>query len=307
VFPSFYQGLLANLYAQIGDTEAQRAVLEKNLTYGADYWRLARFWFEQDDEKQGWEVVYEGLQKGEGRKTELYEALQQHYQQHADYERILELLKRKLERNDLDHGPRRIHLDGTYQCLWHHYSEENNYDRLLELLDMRVSNNAVDLEFYTEAKRVLTEEHWQAVEPRVLQHLHDRIAEHHEERRKKGWEHTPYTSHELTALAEIYHYKQDVEHLFETVKDNLDLLQKYEAMLLPHHPVEYLESYQAKIERLIVERGRNNYRAAASYANVVKLIYTDHLKQSDDWTAYITNIRAKYKTLRALQQEFAKL
>jgi hypothetical protein len=165
----------------------------------------------------------------------------------------------------------------------------------------------VDLEFYKEAKRVLTEEHWQAVEPRVIKHLQDRIAEHQEERRKKGWVYTPYTSHELTALAEIYHYKQDVENLFETVKENLDLLQKYEMLLLPHYPVEYLERYQAKIERLIAQRGRNNYRAAASYAAVVKQVYTDHLKQPENWTAYIADIRAKNKTLRALQQEVAKL
>lgn len=306
-FPSFYQGLLSNLYAEIGDTEARRAVLEKNLVYGADYWRLAQFWFEQGDDEQGWEIVHDGLQEGKGRKTELYEALQNHYLRHGDYDRILELLKRKLERNDLDHGPRRIHLDGTYQCLWLHYCEENNYDKLLELLDLRVKNNAVDLEFYTEAQRVLTDEHWQAVEPRVIQHLRDRIAEHHEERRKKGWENTPYTSHELTALSEIYHYKGDAENLFQTVKENFDLLQKYEELLLPQHPQEFLERYQAKIERLIAERGRNNYRSAAAYAVVVKQIYTEYMQQPDEWAAYIQGIRTEYTTLRALQQEFAKL
>ena len=305
--PSFYQGLLSNLYAQIGDSDAQRAILEKQLKYGTDYWRLAQFWFQQGDDEQGWEVVHDGLQDGEGRKTELYEALQNHYLGHADYDRILELLKRKLERGDLDHGPRRIHLDGTYQCLWLHYSGENNYDKLLELLDMRVSNNAVDLEFYTEAKRVLTDEHWQAVEPRVIQHLRDRIAEHHEERRKKGWENTPYTSHELTALSEIYHYKEDADNLFETVKDSFDLLQKYESLLLPQHPEEFLERYKAKVDRLIAERGRSSYRAAASHAAIVKHIYTQHVQRPDDWSAYITDIRETYKTLRALQQEFAKL
>jgi hypothetical protein len=141
----------------------------------------------------------------------------------------------------------------------------------------------------------------------VLQHLQDRIAEHLEERRKKGWEHTPYTSHELTALAEIYHFKQDTDNLFETVKDAPDLLQKYEDLLLPHYPVEYRERYQAKIERLIAVRGRSNYKTAASYAAVVKRIYIEHLQQPDEWTAYIAKIRDTYKTLRALQQEFAKL
>lgn len=305
-FPSFYQGLLASLYAQIGDADAQRTVLEKNLQYGMDYWRLAEYWFEQGNKKKALDVIHTGLEKGEGRKAELYEALQKHYRKHKQYDQIRELLERKIERSELDHGPRRINLDTTYECLWNHYTKENNYERCLELLDLRVSNNAVDLEFYKEAEKILTPSDWEAVEPKIIKHLQDRIAEHRQQRQKQGWG-LPYKSDEIIALAEIYHYKEDMDNLFGTVKEHLDLLEKYEALLLPHYPVEYLEHYQSKIDRLIAARGRNNYREAALYAKVVKRIYADVLEKPDDWAQYLSNLRGKHKNLRAFQQEFAKL
>ena len=62
-----------------------------------------------------------------------------------------------------------------------------------------------------------------------------------------------------------------------------------------------------KIDQLIAARGRKNYQAAVPYAKTVKKLYTDILHKPDGWTQYISNLRQKNKTLRAFQEEFARL
>lgn len=75
-YKSYYQSLLADLYNQIGDTDAVQKTLESNLQYGADYWRLAEHWLNQGEYEKAVTIVTEGIEKGEGRKNELYAFMQ---------------------------------------------------------------------------------------------------------------------------------------------------------------------------------------------------------------------------------------
>jgi uncharacterized Zn finger protein len=306
-FTSYYQELIADLYAAIGDTEAQRKTLEANLQYGMDYWRLAEYWFEEGNKEKAWEVVHKGLEKGEGRKIELYEVLQKHYQKRKEYEKIFELLQRKIEHNELDHG-HSFKLDSTYQCLWNRYNKQNDYEGMCKLLEMRLHNNDIDLEFYKEAEKALNENDWQSFEADIIKNLQTRIQEQQQKRKQHGFYFSPlYPSSETSILAEIYHYKKDSDRLFKIVKSNIDLLRKYESLLMPHYTNEYLEQYRKKIDQLIAARGRKHYQAAVPYAKTVKKLYTEILHKPDGWTQYITNLRQKNKTLRAFQEEFARL
>jgi hypothetical protein len=302
-FTSYYQEQIAELYAAIGDTDAQRKTLEKNLQYGADYWRLAQYWFEQGDEKKGLEIIKTGLEKGEGNKTELYEALQQHYQKHNDYSRIFELLERKVAEQKGNY-PHSLKRDSTYQCLWDYCATQHDYQGQQCLLEMRLRGNDVDLEFYQEAEKTLQVTDWQTFEPRIINNLQKRI----QDQRQTTFGLFPHIkTRELEILAEIYHYKNDVARLFETVKNQIDLLRKYEARLMPQYPTDYLEQYRKKINSLIKARGRENYQAAVPYAQAIKHIYTKIWHKSDEWAQYINNLRQEHKTLRALQEEFARL
>ncbi len=55
-----------------------------------DYWRLAEYWIEKGDHDKALNIVQEGLEKGEGRKNELYYYLQEHYQKQGDYKKIIQ-------------------------------------------------------------------------------------------------------------------------------------------------------------------------------------------------------------------------
>jgi uncharacterized Zn finger protein len=303
---SYHQGLLARWYAAIGDTDAQRTTLESKLEYGMDYWSLAQYWFDQGNHKKAFGVILDGIEHGKGRKLELYEALQTHYQQQNEYDKIVKLLHQKIDKNELDQ--RILRTDGAYQCLWQHYEKTHDYSQHKALLELCVTNNEVDLDLYKQAEKTLGDDDWNEFAPKLITNLQDRIAQQQQKQRSLSWSYGfSYGRSETSILADIYHYTQDIDKLFETVNGRVDLLQKYESLLLPHYAVEYLDAYKDRINRLIAARGRKNYQAAVPYVKKMKEIYTKMLESPADWKAYITHLRTSNKTLRALQDELSKM
>ncbi len=300
---SYYKNLLAALYETVGDSEAQRKTLEARLDYGMDYWSLAQYWTGQEEPEKALQVIREGIEKGRGRKIELYAALQEQYEEQGAYEEIFKLLSQKIEKQDLDNRNHFTH-DGTYRCLWEHYSEQGEYQGIVTLLEMRLQHNDIDLEFYQVAEANLTQEDWNDLAPRIRQNLQERIQ--NKQQRTSHW-YVPYAAEESKILAEIYDYSQDVENLFETIKHDVKLLQQYESRLMSVYADEYLKQYRKLIDRLIAARERTNYKTAAQYAAAIKQIYLDVQKDPAAWKQYISSLRATHKRLRALQEEFADL
>ncbi|MCD6578895.1 SWIM zinc finger family protein [bacterium] len=65
---------------------------KKELIYGSDYYDLAKFYKRKKDIKKTIEIAKEGIENGEGRKTELYIMLFEHYK-NRDYEEAMKYLK----------------------------------------------------------------------------------------------------------------------------------------------------------------------------------------------------------------------
>ena len=300
---SYYKNLLASLYEAIDDSEAQRKTLESRLEYGMDYWSLAQYWFKQDHEEKALQAIRDGIEKGQGRKIELYAAIQEHYREQGDYDAILTLLQQKIAQQDLDNRNHFKH-DSTYNLLWQYYSEQGEYQGIVSLLEIRLQHNDIDLEFYQEAETNLTQEDWNDFAPRILENLQNRIR--NRQQRASHW-YVPYASEETRILAEIYDYTEDVHNLFETIKHDVKLLRQYEPRLLQDYAVEYLNQYRTVIDRLIAARGRENYKTAAQYAATIKHIYLDIQHDQTAWKQYLTSLLTANKQLRAMKEEFAKL
>ncbi len=69
-------------------------------------------------------------------------------------------------------------------------------------------------------------------------------------------------------------------------------------------PREAIEIYQKYAERLIDQRGRENYQTASNYLKRVRELY-GRLGENEEWTKYITGLRERNKSLRALKEELA--
>ncbi|GAK61019.1 hypothetical protein U27_00917 [Candidatus Vecturithrix granuli] len=310
---SYHRGLLASLYAAIGDTEAERRALEKDLKYGMDYWRLAEYWYAQGNDERALEIVQQGIERGEGRKDELYDALQRHYEEQQDYSKIFELLQQKIVKKEIG-GYRNLRQDQTYQSLWKHFASKKDYQRQKTLLDLCLKNKDIDLNLYKQAEQTLHAEDWQTFHLKLIEILQQQIQGERRSQNRgmggifSGIAFMPYTSQgAVETFAEIYTHENNTALLFETIKDSIKLLATYEKKLLPEFAAAYLEQYRKQIERLIAARGRENYNAAVPYAKTIKRIYVEMLNTPDKWNDYITTLRQNNETLRAFQEEFVRL
>ncbi len=69
-------------------------------------------------------------------------------------------------------------------------------------------------------------------------------------------------------------------------------------------PRAALAIYRQHAEGLIAARGRDRYREACAYLGTMRDLY-DALGERDTWTSYLTTLRERNRTLRALQEELA--
>ena len=67
-------------------------------------------------------------------------------------------------------------------------------------------------------------------------------------------------------------------------------------------PREAIELYQQHAERLIAQRGRQNYQAASQYLAKMRVLY-ERLGEHEVWTSYMIALREQNRNLRALKEE----
>lgn len=284
--------LLADLYERIGDNEASLKILENNLHYGMDYWRLAEYWIDRKKNDKALEIVKEGLEKGEGRKDELYLYMQKYHEKHKDYDTLLALFKSKIK--EYKSGFYNMGNDEIYKSLLNHYESISDYNGIVNLLELRLTHESQpDFNFYKEAKDKLTIQDWGNYEKRFIANI------------TKIKSNLFYKNTSL--LAEIYDYQDNTDELLKAINGDSELLKKYEDKLFPKYSEEYLEQYKRIVDRHIKSKNRESYRAAAQYAERIKRLYCKVLKETDKWETYVLNLRIANKSLRAMQDEFSHL
>jgi uncharacterized Zn finger protein len=293
-FSSYKRQLLAGLYEEIGDDEASLRALEKDLQYGMDYWRLAQYWIDRGQNDKALEIVKEGLEKGEGRKEELYLYMQKYHERSNDYDAVLTILKSKIQGGRGGYFAS-IGSDEAYKSLMDHYESTGDYAGIVDLLDMRLAHEGrLGFEFYKEAEGKLKGDDWADFERRFIARA-----------KKQGRSHWLYQDENV--LAQIYDYQGSTDELWKVVQGDPGLLRKYEGKLVPIYPEEYVKQYQEVVARYIKNRGRGNYRSAAQYAERIKRLYRNVLKEPKKWETYIQELRTVNKRLRAMQDEFKHL
>ena len=70
------------------------------------------------------------------------------------------------------------------------------------------------------------------------------------------------------------------------------------------HPREAIELYRQRAERLIAQRGRQNYQQACTFLAKMRALY-EKLGERETWTSYVTALREQNRNLRALKEELA--
>ncbi|MCE8425548.1 MAG: hypothetical protein J5U17_07190 [Candidatus Methanoperedens sp.] len=93
----------------------------KKLHYGMDYWDLAAFYIEKGETDKALETAEKGLLKGEGRLTELFQFLADHFAKKGDTANLERIVHTALEKGDEE----KPMLD----IIFEYYRAQGNYEK----------------------------------------------------------------------------------------------------------------------------------------------------------------------------------
>ncbi|RJS85825.1 hypothetical protein CW713_01120 [Methanophagales archaeon] len=268
----------------------ERAYLEmrmENLHYGMDYWDLVEFYVNKDDLQKALETAEQGILKGEGRLTELFQFLFEHLAEERDtanIERIVRvaLTRKSEEKNMLDR-------------LFEYYKAEGNYEKAKEALQkaykiMRYGNYYAE---YNKMKAFLRAADWKHVEPEIFKDVQEK---------------------DICDYLRICMDKNLKEAVLHTILNPPEMqwgmknkFDEFAAKLEEDFPERIIEYYWQSAYRNIPGGNRGTYRIAAGYLDKVKRIYVNLLKDESGWKKRFSGLKAEFKNRPAFLDEVRKL
>ena len=268
----------------------ERAYLEmrmENLHYGMDYWDLVAFYVNKGDLQKGLKTAEQGILKGEGRLTELFQFLFELFAEERDtanIERIVRVaLTRKIEEKDM--------LDRLFE----YYKTEGNYEKAKEALQkaykiMQYGNYYAE---YKKMKAFMQAADWKQVEPEIFKDVQEKdICDY-------------------LRICMDKNMKETVLHTILKPPENQWIIKnefdEFANKLEEEFPEKIIEYYWQSAYRHIPGGNRNTYRIVAGYLAKVKHIYINLLKDESRWKKRFSDLKAEFKNRPAFLDEVRKL
>lgn len=267
----------------------------KKLHYGMDYWDLAKFYVEKGNRKKAVEIAEEGLLKGKGRQTELFEILSDHYakiQDTANLERIVQYAITK-------EGDEKEMLGRLFE----YYKTQNDYENakkaLLKAFKYVKGAGYIpevrSYAHYNKIKQYLVEADWKEIEPKIIKEVREKDLEDY-----------------MRICLDKNMKKEAVDILlnspkkrpgFGVLSDGEYDLDEFAQRLKEEFPYDIIEYYWQKAYSKIQNGNRNTYYIAARYLDMVKHIYIDVLNEKSKWEQRFSNLKVEFKKRPAFLEE----
>lgn len=290
------RGLIMRIQKEyIQDDEAYLKMRKEDLHYGMDYWDLAEFYIRKGESKKAVEIAEEGLSKGDGRLTELFEFLSDYYAKKRDtanLERVVQYAVKK-------ESDEKVMLDRLFE----YYKEKNDYENakkaLLKAFEYvkgagyipEVRSHA----YYNKMKQFLTETDWKTIEPEIIQKIRESDIEDY-----------------LQICIDRGLKKEVVDVLLNPPKKQSGIgfgfdreynFDTFANQLKEEFPEEILEYYWKKAYSNIPGGTRGTYQIAARYLTKIKHIYIDILQNEPQWNQRFSDLKTEFKKRPAFLEE----
>ena len=267
----------------------------KKLHYGMDYWDLAEFYVEKGDRKKAVEIAEEGLLKGEGRQTELFEFLSDHYAKSKDtanLERVVQYaIKKESDEKEM--------LDRLFE----YYKAQNDYENakraILKAFEYVKEAGYIpevrSYAHYNKMKQFLVEDDWKEIEPKIIREVREKDLEDYmriclDKNMKK----------EVVDILLNPPKKRPGFGLFSDREYDFD---EFANRLKEEFPEDIIKYYWQKAYNNIQNGNRDTYRIAARYLGMVKHIYIDVLNEKSKWEQRFSNLKVEFKKRPAFLEE----
>jgi len=277
------------------DDEAYLKMRKDDLQYGMDYWDLAEFYVEKGDQKTAVKIAEEGLLKGEGRLTQLFEFLSGHYAKSRDtanLERVVQYaIKKKSEEKEM--------LDRSFD----YYKAENDYENakkalLLAFEYVKAAGYIPEVRsyaHYNKMKQFLAKADWIEIEPKIIRDVREKDLEDY-----------------IRICLDKNLKKEVVDILLNPPKKRPDSgffsgreydFDEFAMCLKEEFPEEIIKYYWQKAYGNIQNGNRNTYFIAARYLDRVKHIYIDILNEKSKWEQRFSDLKTEFKKRPAFLEE----
>lgn len=269
--------------------------LVKNSSYPQAYQLIPRYYIQLGEDEEYLRDRYSRLE------TEAdYMELAEYWQLKGDREKYLETLEAWVARVlEQEREASRAWYDcypsaameslGIWPALTEFYQNQQHHHNLAKVLLTLAENQSVTVKLYRQIEAIaLPLGQW----PELQQILLERAAENLEE------------------LAKIYIDERDWAAAIELAYQNIDsetVPVLVADSIKAYHPEASIDIYQELVQQHIDRKSREKYRMAADYADAIKFIYLELLRDGDSWQNYIEGIRQSYNNRRALKDEFQGL
>ena len=275
--------LVMNIYKIIGDDTSFLKMREKNLHYGSDYFELAQYYDNKGDAEKALSYAHMGLDNGDGRIDHLVGYLFDHYEKKADtvkLEEILSICEKRKHEEDMVAGR-----------LFNYYEANGDYENAKRCLlkEFEYTKKRGLDNFYKIIKAYLNESDWASAEDGLFRSIKKRNLEGYLHIcLDKGLKQEVYDI--ITAQGTYWRWGTDYDYFADKLKKDF-----------PEKIIEYYFSLAVRC----VEHGsdRKSYRESMKYFKKAKDIYIKVLKDKPRWESKLVEIRARYKTRRAFQEE----
>jgi len=259
----------------------------KNLHYGLDYWDLVQYYIDKGKNKLALETALAGIEKGDGRLTELYNYLIEHFSRLHDDNALEIIAQTSIKRkNDVKNV-----LDKLFE-----YYKHRDYEKAKEKLlqSYKNSNYKKYFEEYKRMKSFLHKEDWEKIEPEIIKKVQKQnLYEYMNICLDKGMKDT---------VINIIVSPPPNQWVYSTYSDFDSFAEKLEK----DYPKEILEYYFKKAYIRISNGNRKTYKEAVKYLGKVKTIYLKHLKDAKKWTQTLSNLQIEFRRRPAFIDELKK-
>lgn len=279
------------------DDEAYLKMRKDDLHYGMDYWDLAEFYIRKGEQKKAVEIAEEGLLKGDGRLTELFEFLSEHYAKSRDSANLERVIQHAIEKK----SDEKEMLDRLFE----YYKAGNDYENakraVLKAFEyVKAAGYIPEVRsyiHYNKMKQFLTEADWKEIEPKIIKKIRENDLEDYlriclDKNMKKEVVdillNPPKKRPVWFALEEEYNFDEFAKRLKEDF------------------PEDIIEYYWQKAYSRIQNGNRDTYRTAARYLDLVKDIYIEILNQKSTWEQRFSYLKMEFKKRPAFLDELEK-
>lgn len=280
---------------QLHNDKAYLAERMKKLHYGMDYWDLAEFYVEKGDIKKAVEIAEEGLLKGEGRQTELFEFLSDHYAKSKDtanLERVVQYaIKKESDEKEM------------LNRLFEYYKAQNDYENakkaLLKAFKYVKGAGYIpevrSYAHYNKMKQFLVEDDWKEIEPKIIRDVREKDLEDYmriclDKNMKKE-------------VVDILLNPPKKRSGFGHFSDREYDFDEFANRLKEEFPEDIIKYYWQKAYNYIRNGNRDTYRIAARYMGIVEHIYIDVLNEKSKWEQRFSNLKVEFKKRPAFLEE----